>query len=154
MGDGTGRDEGGRPAWANPLTDDPAGIGLLDTSVLIAAEEGRPLRAEALPKSAAISIITVGELRAGILAAPDIQSRDRRLCTLERISGTTILSVDHRVAQIWAGMRAYLGASGDRVNGNDLWIAATAAAAEMPVITQNRDFYALSGVNGLTVIEV
>lgn len=136
------------------MTDVPAEIGLLDTSVLIAAEEGRALRAEDLPKSAAISIVTVGELRAGILAAPDIQSRDRRLYTLERISGTTILSLDHRVAQTWAGMRAYLAASGKGVSGNDLWIAATAAAAGMPVITQDRDFYALSGVNGLTVVEV
>ena len=136
------------------MTDAASDVGLLDTSVLIAAEEGRRLRVEALPQSAAISIVTVGELRAGILAAPDIQSRDRRLYTLERISGTTILSVDHRVAQTWAGMRAYLVASGKAVGGNDLWIAATAAAAGMPVITQDRDFYALSGVNGLTVIEV
>lgn len=129
-------------------------IGLLDTSVLVAAEGGRPLRAAALPKSAAISVVTVGELRAGILAAPDVQSRDRRLYTLERISGTTILTLNHKVAQTWAGMRAYLAASGKGVSGNDLWIAATAAAAGMPVITQDRDFYALSGVNGLTVIEV
>ena len=136
------------------MTDDPAEIGLLDTSVLVAVEGDRPLRAEALPKSAAISIITVAELRAGILSAPDIQSRDRRLHTLERISRTTTLSVDHGVARIWAGMRAYLAASGKRVSGNDLWIAATAAAAEMPVVTQDRDFCALSGVNGLTVIEV
>ncbi len=131
-----------------------AEVGLLDTSVLVAAEAGRPLRAEALPKSAAISIVTVGELRAGILAAPDVQSRDRRLYTLERISATTILSLDQRVAQTWAGMRAYLAASGKGVSGNDLWIAATAAAAGMPVITQDRDFHALSGVNGLTVVEV
>jgi predicted nucleic acid-binding protein len=131
-----------------------AEIGLLDTSVLIAVEESRPLRAEVLPKSAAISIITVGELRAGILAAPDIESRDRRLYTLERISGTAVLPVEHRVAQSWAGMRAYLAATGERVSGNDLWIAATAAANELPVFTQDEDFHALSGVNGLTVIEV
>ena len=136
------------------MTDPAAEVGLLDTSVLVAAEAGRPMRAEALPKSAAISIVTVGELRAGILAAPDVQSRDRRLYTLERISATTILSLDQRVAQTWAGMRAYLAASGKGVSGNDLWIAATAAAAGMPVITQDRDFYALSGVNGLTVVEV
>jgi predicted nucleic acid-binding protein len=136
------------------VTDRPVEIGLLDTSVLVAAEAGRPLRAEALPRSAAISIVTVGELRAGILAAPDIQSRDRRLYTLERISGTTILSLDHEVARTWAGMRAYLAASGKGVGGNDLWIAATAAATGMPLITQDRDFHALSGVNGLTVIEV
>lgn len=136
------------------MTDSSSEIGLLDTSVLVAAEQSRPLRTESLPKSAAISIVTVGELRAGILAAPDVQSRDRRLYTLERISGTAILSVDHRVAQTWAGMRAYLAATGKSVSANDLWIAATAAAGGMPVITQDRDFYALSGVNGLSVIEV
>ncbi|HWJ42129.1 MAG TPA: PIN domain-containing protein [Solirubrobacterales bacterium] len=136
------------------MTDLAADLGLLDTSVLIAAEEGRPLRAEALPKGAAISIVTVGELRAGILAAPDVESRDRRLYTLERIAKSTVLSIDHRVARIWAGMRAHLAASGKGVSGNNLWIAATAAAAGMPVITQDRDFYALSGVNGLTVVEV
>jgi predicted nucleic acid-binding protein len=136
------------------LTGEAAEIGLLDTSVLVAAEAGRPLRADALPKTAAISIVTLGELRAGILAAPDTESRDRRLYTFERISGTTILTINHGVAQAWAGMRAYLAASGKGVSGNDLWIAATAAAARIPVITQDRDFYALSGVNGLTVIEV
>jgi predicted nucleic acid-binding protein len=136
------------------LTGEAAEIGLLDTSVLVAAEAGRPLRADALPKNAAISIVTVGELRAGVLAAPDTESRDRRLYTFERISGTTILTINHGVAQVWAGMRAYLAASGKGVSGNDLWIAATAAAARMPVITQDRDFYALSGVNGLTVVEV
>lgn len=136
------------------MTEAAAEMGLLDTTVLIAAEAGRPMREESLPQQAAISIITVGELRAGILAAPDIQSRDRRLYTLERISATPILSVDQKVAQVWAGMRAYLAVTGKGMSGNDLWIAATAATVGMPVITQDRDFYALSGVNGLTVIEV
>lgn len=136
------------------MNGNPPEVALLDTSVLVAAENKRSLEAEALPKRAAISIITVGELRAGILSAPDIESRDRRLYTLERISGTVILPVDHRVAQIWAGMRAYLAASGGRVSGNDLWIAATAAANDMPVVTQDNDFQALSGVNGLTVVPV
>lgn len=133
---------------------DRVGVGLLDTSVFIAAEEGRPLREEALPESAVISIITVAELRAGVLGASDIEVRDRRLATLERISNVAIFPIDHHVAGTWAGMRAYLAASGKRVSVNDLWIAAAAAAHRMPVITQDRDFYALSGVNGLTVIEV
>jgi len=136
------------------LTDAAFKLGLLDTSVLIATEEGRSLRAEALPERATISIVTVSELRAGVLAAPDIQSRDRRLATLERVSEAAVFPVDQRVAAAWAGMRAYLAASGERVSGNDLWIAATAAANRIPVITQDRDFHALSGVNGLTVVEV
>jgi predicted nucleic acid-binding protein len=136
------------------VSDGRVKLGLLDTSVLIAAERGGSLRADALPESGAISIITVAELRAGVLSAPDIDSRNRRITTLERISGSAILAVDHGVAQVWAGMRAYLAASGKRVSANDLWIAATAAASEMPVVTQDRDFHVLSGVGGLTVIEV
>jgi predicted nucleic acid-binding protein len=136
------------------VSTDRVGVGLLDTSAFIAAEEGRPLRQEALPESAVISIITVAELRAGVLGASDIESRDRRLATLERISNFAVFPIDHHVAGTWAGMRTYLAASGKRVSVNDLWIAATAAANRMPVITQDRDFYALSGVNGLTVIEV
>ena len=37
---------------------------------------------------------------------------------------------------------------------NDLWIAATAASHEIPIVTQDRDYDALSGVMGLTVIPV
>lgn len=129
-------------------------VGLLDTSALIALEEGRALREEALPDSTVISIVTVAELRAGVLAAADVPTRDRRLATFERIAKAAVFPIDHRVAATWAGMRTYLAASGGRVSINDLWVAATAAANRMPVFTQDRDFHALSGVNGLTVIEV
>lgn len=49
-------------------------------------------------------------------------------------------------------MRAYLVASGRKIEINEMWIAATAAAYEMPVLTQGGDFDALDGVAGLTVI--
>ena len=129
-------------------------MGLLDTSAIIASETGRPLREEVLPTETVISIITVAELRAGVLGAPDVGTRDSRLATLERAIKAAVFPIDHRVAEAWAGMRGYLAASDERVSVNDLWIAATAAANRMPVITQDRDFHALSGVNGLTVIEV
>lgn len=129
-------------------------LGLLDTSIIVAAENGRAVRMEDLPERGAISIVTLAELRAGVLAAPDIESRDRRLASLERVSKATVLPIEDAVARAWAAMRAYLGALGRRLNVNDLWIAATAAAHEIPVVTQDRDFYALSGVNGLTVVEV
>lgn len=131
-----------------------ASVGLIDTSVLVGVEKGRPLREEALPERSAISIVTVAELRAGVLAAPDIESRDRRIVTLEGASSAAILPVEARVARAWAGMRAYLASSGRGVSVNDIWIAATAAAHEIPVITQDRDYDALSGVMGLTVIPV
>lgn len=128
--------------------------GLLDTSVLIAIESGRPLRTEALSETSAISVVTRAELRVGILAAEDIETRDRRLMTYELANRIVALPADEGVARAWAQMRAYVQASGQKVGVNDMWIAATAAAHEIPVLTQDGDFDALSGVAGLTVIPV
>jgi len=128
--------------------------GLLDTSIFVALEKGRPLRQEALPRQNAISIVTRAELRVGVLAAGDIASRDRRIATFEAARRFTVLPIDEEVGRAWAQMRAYLAASRHRVAINDMWIAATAAAHEIPVLTQDGDFDALNGVAGLTVIPV
>lgn len=53
---------------------------LLDTSVFIAREAGRPLGQ--LPADA-ISVLTVAELRLGVLLATDSEGRAVRLRTLE-----------------------------------------------------------------------
>jgi predicted nucleic acid-binding protein len=136
------------------LNTDRVKYGLLDTSVLVAAEKNRALRVEGLPEAAATSIITVAELRAGVLAASDVETRDRRLATFELVARSPILPIDGSIARIWAGMRAHLAASGRSVKVNDVWIAATAASREIPLITQDADFDALSGVGGLTVVPV
>lgn len=128
--------------------------GLLDTSVLVAIENGRPLRTEALAETSAISVVTRAELRVGIFAAEDIETRDRRLMTFELANRIVTLPVDEKVSRAWSQMRAYTQASGKKIEVNDMWIAATAAAHEIPVLTQDRDFDALSGVAGLTVIPV
>jgi predicted nucleic acid-binding protein len=128
--------------------------GLLDTSVLVAIESGRPLRPGAIPETFAISVITKAELRVGVLAADDIETRDRRLMTYELANRILSLPVDEAVCRAWAQMRAYAHASGRKVAINDMWIAATAAANEIPVLTQDGDFDALNGVVGLTVIPV
>jgi predicted nucleic acid-binding protein len=128
--------------------------GLLDTSVLIAIERGRPLRTEVMPETTAISVVTKAELRVGIFAAEDLETRDRRLMTFELANRIASLPVDEAVSRAWAQMRAYVQASGRRVGVNDMWIAATAAANEIPVLTQDGDFDALDGVAGLTVIPV
>jgi predicted nucleic acid-binding protein len=128
--------------------------GLLDTSVFIAAESGRRLDLEGIPDDLAISIVTSAELRLGVLAAEDVATRNRRLATLESVGRMEVLPIWAGVQREWAAMRAYLVASGGKVNANDVWIAATAAAYGMPVVTQDRDFNALSGVGGLTVVEV
>lgn len=128
--------------------------GLLDTSVFIALETGRPIQSELLPEESAISSITVGELRAGVLVASDTDVRARRLATLETVSDIEVLTVDETVAASWALLRVHLAESGRRLNVNDLWIAATALAHRIPVVTQDDDFSPVDGVGGLQVIHV
>jgi predicted nucleic acid-binding protein len=135
------------------LNDRPA-RGLLDTSVFIAAETGRPLRSESMPVASAISSITRAELRVGAFAADTVALRDRRIATLEASARFPVIPVDDEVARAWAQMRVYLAAAERRINVNDIWIAATAAAYEIPVLTQDEDFDVLNGVAGLTVIPV
>jgi predicted nucleic acid-binding protein len=65
-----------------------------------------------------------------------------------------VIPADEQVALTWARMRVHLAESGDCVTVNDAWIAATAAAHGLPVVTQDDDFAPLDGVAGLAVIRV
>ncbi len=128
--------------------------GLLDTSVFIASESGRALDTEQLPYESLVSVVTLGELHAGVLAARDTATRARRLATLETVAGVEVLPVDAAAARQWGRLRARLAETGRRVNVNDLWIAAIAAANDLPVVTQAADFDALEEVGGPTVIRI
>jgi predicted nucleic acid-binding protein len=57
-----------------------AAVGLLDASVFIACESERPVGE--LPGRVAISVVTVGELQLGVLAAVDAPMRARRAAAL------------------------------------------------------------------------
>jgi predicted nucleic acid-binding protein len=128
--------------------------GLLDTSVFIASEMGRPLEHVRLPHETAVSAITIGELHVGVLAARDVEIRARRLATLETVGDVEVLQVDEAVAAAWARLRVHLAEAGRRLNVNDLWIAATALAHDLPVVTQDDDFGPVEGVGGLSVVRV
>jgi predicted nucleic acid-binding protein len=114
--------------------------GIADTSVFIARETGRPLDAAALPDELAVSVITLGELRAGVLAARTVEVKARRLDTLTAALELDPLPVDDDVAAAWSLLRVLLRDSGQRMAVNDSWIAATALAHGVPVVTQDVDF--------------
>jgi predicted nucleic acid-binding protein len=128
--------------------------GLLDTTVFIASESGRPVDEDLLPEESAISVITLAELHAGVLAAADTDTRARRLATLESVADMRAFAVDEAAARTWAQMRVHLAETGRRLRVNDLWIAAVAAANRLPVVTQDDDFEPVRGVAGLVVIKV
>jgi predicted nucleic acid-binding protein len=125
--------------------------GLADTSLFIAREPGRALDASRAPSTLAVSIVTAGELRAGVLGAADLATRTRRLATLEIVLALDPLPIDTAVAEAWAELRIALREAGLRMKVNDSWIAATAIAHGVPVVTQDHDF---DGAPGVHVIRV
>ncbi len=125
--------------------------GLADTSVFIARESGRAIDLKALPQRLAVSVVTIGELRAGVLAAADAATRDRRLDTLTAALSLDPIGIDVSVANAWARLRLALRDLGLRMPVNDSWIAATAMALGVPIVTQDDGFPTLGE---LTVIHV
>jgi len=123
---------------------------LADTSIFIAREFGRPVASEP-PSDIAVSVVTIAELRLGVLMASDADARQRRLSTLEVALLLHAFPIDDRVGSTWAGLVARLREAGKRMPINDSWLAATALAYDLPIVTQDTDFL---DVPGLSVIRL
>ena len=115
--------------------------GLLDTSVFIAREQGRPLAVDRLPDAAAVSVVTLAELELGVHMADADGVRAQRLRALRAVQTTyAALPIDEAVSSAFAELVATARRSGLRPRIQDAWIAATARAHDVPVVTQDRDF--------------
>jgi predicted nucleic acid-binding protein len=126
---------------------------LLDTSVFIAREQAQPLGD--LPDEVAVSVVTISELRYGVLAAEGHAQRAVRLTTLEaaRRLGRPLL-IDEAVGDELARLRVALKAVGGAMKVMDAWIAATAIANQAAVCTQDADFDAARDAGLLEVVRV
>jgi len=124
--------------------------GLCDTSAFI-GQEGRGLELAALDMDLAVSVVVLGELRRGVLSASTVEARSSRLATYEIAASLSPLPVDRAVADAWATLVTRLRESGTKMEVNDSWIAATALAHGMSVVTQDDDF---DVVPGLEIVKI
>lgn len=117
--------------------------GLIDTSVVIALEA---IDRAVLPADVAISAMTLADLAAGPHAAADPAERARRQDRLQRTEATfDPLPVDAAVARAYGRIYAAVSATGRKARGRraiDLFVAATALAADLPLYTRNPDDFA------------
>jgi predicted nucleic acid-binding protein len=121
--------------------------GLLDTSVFIARESGRPLGE--LPERVAVSVITIGELQLGVLNASDDDARARRADTLALARAADPLPISEAVMVAWARLVADCRARGVHrtIKLTDALIAATAVEHGLRVVTQDGDYDQIARVH-------
>lgn len=113
---------------------------VLDTSVLIAREQARPLN-RPLPDDVAVSVVSVAELEVGVLMARDAGTRGQRLRTLTEVRSLSgALPIDERTASAYARLAANVLGEGRKPRVHDTWIAATALVNDAEVWTQDADF--------------
>ena len=119
---------------------------LADTSVFVGLEDGRFDPARFADYEWGISVITLGELRLGVLHAQDPEASSRRLSTYQLAQRFEALLIDEAVSDTWALLISRLRAAGRKAPLNDTWIAATAIANGIPVVTQDADYDSMPGV--------
>lgn len=100
---------------------------LIDTSVLVGHRGDVHIE-----EPWAVSVVTIGELEAGVLLAPDDVTRAQRIGRLTSVlAEAPVIPIEHIVASRYGELRSTTG----RAPANDLWIAATALANDFTLVT-------------------
>ncbi|MDQ6784634.1 MAG: PIN domain-containing protein, partial [Actinomycetota bacterium] len=108
--------------------------------MFIARETHRPLGP--LPERVAVSVVTIGELELGVLAAVDEEVLARRADTLALARESDPISVSEPVMTAWARLVIDCRRMGVHrtVRLTNSLIAATAIVHGLPLVTQDEDF--------------
>jgi tRNA(fMet)-specific endonuclease VapC len=119
---------------------------ILDTNALSAIAENEPAAVRIFSQAASIElpVIVLGEYRFGIAHSRRRNEYERWLDEL--IAATRVLPVEDETSNHYARIRAELKKAGQPIPSNDLWIAALARQHRLPLMSQDRHF---DGVQGL-----
>ncbi|HEX4894820.1 MAG TPA: PIN domain-containing protein [Solimonas sp.] len=125
---------------------------LLDSDVLAAAVKGRlpvVLRlAQLKPSDVAISVLSRVEAETALRLQPRAQARYGKLLK-EFLAAVPVLDFGAAEAQQAVALGAYLQPAGEKLAAMDLWLAATAVAHQLTLVTDRTQ--AFSAVPNLDV---
>lgn len=122
---------------------------ILDTNGLSAVAEGEAALEPLLRKATliAIPVIVLGEYRYGISQSRHQLQYERWLA--EYLPNFRILDVDELTTISYSAVRAELKKAGTPIPANDVWIAALCRQHSLPLISRDRHFDAVAGINRL-----
>jgi tRNA(fMet)-specific endonuclease VapC len=128
---------------------------LIDTDLLVDLERGvgsAEVDQQIGEQHRAISVITVSELLHGVRRATGARRARRSAFVEHLLAGLRAIPITEPVARVHAEIWAQVAEDGDVIGAHDLWIAATAIAHGLAVVTRNRgDFQRVPGLRVIAI---
>ena len=123
---------------------------ILDTNALSAAADRGPKALEIVAgaERLMVPVIVLGEYRLGIAQSRHRVSYESWL--REWIAAVTVLEIDEGTTHYYATIGLELKKAGKPVPTNDLWIAALCRQHNLPLISRDQHFDAVSGIQRLS----
>lgn len=122
---------------------------LLDTNALSAIADAEPSIAPYFKREGEICIpvIVLGEYRFGILESHRKVDYERWLAEL--LLSCRVLEITEETANWYARLRLQLKKTGNPIPSNDLWIAALCRQHSLPMLSRDRHFDRIRGIERL-----
>lgn len=122
---------------------------ILDTNALSAAADEHPAVIGILAgaRQLALPVVVIGEYRYGIVQSRHKARYRRWLDGL--IADCTVLDVTEQTTHHYATVSVELRQAGKPIPTNDLWVAALCRQHSLPLLSRDRHFDAVSGIQRL-----
>jgi predicted nucleic acid-binding protein len=119
---------------------------ILDTTALSAIAEGEPgvVKIFARARQVAIPVIVLGEYRFGIAHSRHKREYERWLG--EMVSVSRVLEINEETAVWYAALRHQLKEAGTPIPSNDAWIGALCRQHALPLLSRDRHFDLIEGL--------
>jgi tRNA(fMet)-specific endonuclease VapC len=120
------------------------GNGVLDTNAVIQILNGRLDPAKLGFDKIMVPMTVIGELFFGVHKSGHIEKNRERLFSF--LDLVKVLKAEIEVAEEYGRIKTRLRQAGRPIPENDMWIAATAIANQVPVVTNDKRFTYIAGL--------
>jgi len=119
---------------------------ILDANALSAAADREPAALEVVARAEllAVPVIVLGEFRLGI--AQSRHRADYEDWLQEWVTSVAVLGTDEETTRAYAAIGLELKKAGKPIPANDLWIAALCRQHTLPLLSRDRHFDAVPGL--------